>query len=70
MINQSKLYQVLCGHILWNYIAKVEKSECVINNIKIFATVLVKAALLLINKAVEADIKTVDEELMVVLPSG
>ena len=46
------------------------KSEGAIGDIEIFITVLIKAALLLINKAVETDIKTVDEELVMVLSLG
>ena len=53
----------------WNCIVKW-KSECAISDVRMFTTVLVKAALLLINKAVETDIKTVDEELMMVLSLG
>ena len=51
-----------------NYIViKSRKRERVTSNIQIFTTILVKAVLLLINKAVETDIKTIDEELVMVL---
>ena len=58
------------NHILLKLPCKNWKSEGAIGDIKIFITVLIKAALLLINKAVETDIKTVDEELVMVLSLG
>ena len=51
-----------------NYIViKSRKRERVTSNIQIFTTILVKAVLLLINKAVQTHIKTAEEELVMVL---